>query len=371
MHVLLPAWRLLDPPTGVGRVLWHLTTEVSALDPEVSFTVLHDGPQARVPPLSALSARRLRSGPRDVNFLWNEWAVPAAARRLRPDLFHNVNYTLPRGIAAPSVVTVHDISYVRHPEWFTRRIGGYLRAGTARAARGATLLTAVSEFTAGELRQVYGLEAERVVVVPNGVEERFAPVADLEHLRARYRLPERFVLHLGGIHTRRRVDRLLAACAQVLARHEAHLVLAGPTARDGWDARAAAAALGLGDRVRFLGFVPDADLPALYSAAACFAWPSVYEGFGLPPLEALACGAPTIVAKASALPEVVGEAALTVEPDNVEALAEALDRVLGDAELAAELARRGPLRAAQFSWRRAGALMLDVYRRALAAGGRP
>jgi len=261
---------------------------------------------------------------------------------------------------------VHDVSYVRHPEWFPAKAGAYLRWGTALAARRARVLVADTEFGAGELAQVYGLRAERLAVVPLGVEPAYSPAADAERVRRAYDLPARFVLYLGGIHTRRRADLLVAACARVLPSRDAHLVVAGPAAGGGRDLGAQAARLGLAPRVRLLGYVPEADKPGLYRAAACFAWPSVYEGFGLPPLEAMACGTPTIVARATSLPEVVGDGALLVAPDDEAALADALARLLDEPATARELAARGLARAAGFSWRAAAKRMLAIYARVVA-----
>jgi glycosyltransferase involved in cell wall biosynthesis len=363
MHVLLPAWRLLSPRTGVGKTLHHYLAQLAALAPDDEFTVLHDGTADDPVVAPNVHYEPLRAPLHENVYTFNEWAVPLAARRRRADVFHNVNYTLPWFLHRHSVVTVHDLSYVRHPEWFSRRVGAYLRYGTRRAALHATLLTTVSAFSAREIVEVYGIDPARVVPILSAADEHFQPIEDLAAVRARYHLPPRYVFYLGGIHTRRRVDQLVAACARVLPRHDAHLVIAGPAAGGGYDVRRHAAEVGLADRVQVLGFVPEAHLPALYSAAAAFAWPSLYEGFGLPPLEALACGTPTVVADAASLPEVVGDAALKAAPDDAEALAEALERLLGDETLAADLRVRGPRRAAEFSWRRAAGELLDVYRR--------
>lgn len=368
MRVVLPAWRLLSPRGGVGKNLWYLLREFALQAPDDEFIVLHDGPQADLPQAPNLSAAQLRAPLLENNFTWNECALPWALRRYRPDLVHNISYTLPCAVRGPSVVTVHDVSYARHPEWFPAKAGAYLRWGTAQAARRARLIITDSEFSAGEIAQVYHVPRERIEVVPLATDAIFAPRSDLTGVRRRYGLPARYVLYVGGIHTRRRLPLLLRACAQVLPTRDAHLVVVGPSSGDGFDTRAEADRLGLAERVTLLGFVPEEDLPGLYGAAAAFAWPAVYEGFGLPPLEALACGTPTVVANAGSLPEVVGDAALLAEPDNADALADALARLLDDRDLAARLAAAGPERAARYSWAETARRTLAVYRRCLAAG---
>ncbi len=365
MRVLLPAWRLLSPRGGVGKNLWHLLREYAELAPDDEFVVLHDGPRADLPEAPNLTAVQLRAPLVENNLTWNEFALPAALRHWRPDLVHNISYTLPVAVRGPSVVTVHDISYARHPEWFAAKAGAYLRWGTAQAARRATLVVTDSEFSASEIAEVYRVPRERIAVVPLAADTIFTPQQDTADIRRRYALPRRYVLYVGGIHTRRRVPLLLRACAGVLAERDAHLVIVGPASGDGFDARAEAERAGLGERLTLLGFVPERDLPGLYAAADAFAWPAVYEGFGLPPLEAMACGTPTVVADAGSLPEVVGDGALLAAPESVDSLAQALARLLDDDALRADLAQRGPARAAQFSWADTARQMLSIYRRCL------
>jgi len=369
MRVILPAWRLLSPRGGVGKNLWHLLREYAVQAPDDEFIVLHDGPRAELPQAPNVRAVPLRAPLIENNLTWNELALPLAMRRLGADLFHNISYTLPFAVRGPSVVTIHDISYTRHPEWFPAKAGAFLRCGTRRAARRADLIVTDSQFSAGEIAEVYGVDPARIEVVPLATDAIFAPRRDLAEVRRRYDLPHRYVLYVGGIHARRRVDLLLRACAQVLPARDVHLVVAGPSSGDGFDTRTVAERLGLAERIRLLGFVPEEDLPGLYGAAAAFAWPAVYEGFGLPPLEALACGTPTVVADAGSLPEVVGDAALLAAPDDVRSLADALARLLDDGDLAQRLAAAGPEQAARYSWAETARRMLAVYRRCLSERG--
>lgn len=361
MRVGLPAWRLLNPRGGVGNTLWQLLDQYRALAPNDEFVVIHDGREADLPTGANLRPRPLRVPWFENNFTWNHLALRFAARREQVDLVHNVSYILPRGLPCPAVVTVHDVSYSRHPEWYGRRTRAFLAEGTRRAVKHALVVTD-SRFSADEMVTLYGADPRRIEVVPLAADPRYRP-RNPAPVRSKYGLPERFVLYLGGVHERRRFELLLGALAK-LGANGAPLVVAGPVAEEALAVGLARAGLTDELDLRLLGYVPDEDLPGLYSAATCFAWPSVYEGFGLPPLEALACGTPTIVADASSLPEVVGDAALRVPPDDLDALSEALGRVLGQPTLRSELAAAGPLQAAKFRWDRTASLMLDLYRRA-------
>ncbi|MCC7490945.1 MAG: glycosyltransferase family 4 protein [Fimbriimonadaceae bacterium] len=357
MRVAFPAWRLLHPRGGVGNTLWQLLQQYAALAPEDQFRVFHDGAPLQPPPGANLTTSVVRAPLVENNLTWSDSAAPRAIRRWGAELVHNVAYTLPRGLTCPAVVTVHDVSYARHPEWYPRRTARWLTAGTRRALQQATVVTD-SEFSRREIAALFDTDPTRLAVVPLAADPIYTPTVDPTPVRQRYQLPERFIFYLGGIHARRRFEHLLTACRGLLPRHGADLVIAGP-----YDP-AALADSGLGERLRPLGYVPDADLPGLFRAATCFAWPSVYEGFGLPPLEALACGCPTVVAEASSLPEVVGDAALRVADDPA-ALAAALGRLLEDDSLRRELAARGPRQASRFSWTTTAQAMLRIYRETL------
>lgn len=365
MRIGLSAWRLLGQRGGVANYLFHLLEHYQRLAPDDEFLVFSEDRAPAWEPTG--NGRRVAVNVPlwENNLSWSEWVLPFALRRARLDLLHSVAYGQPCSSPGPSIVTVHDVSYKRHPEWFPGRAGAYLRLSTGTAARRAALLLTDSEFSAAELAELYHVPADRLAVIPLGVEPAFRPDVDTAAVRARYRLPERYVLYLGGIHTRRRADLLVEACARVLPGREASLVVAGPAEAGDYRVAEHVARLGLGAQVRLLGYVPQADLPALYAAASVFAWPTVYEGFGLPPLEALACGCPTVVANATSLPEVVGDAALRVPVDDTEALADALARLLDDSDLAAGLRAAGPVQAAKFRWEDTAAATLAAYRRVL------
>jgi glycosyltransferase involved in cell wall biosynthesis len=296
------------------------------------------------------------------------------------DLFHSPDFTLPpvqRGTR--TLLTVHDLSFIRDPESATPVLRHYLNAVVPRSVARADHVLADSQATRADLVELYRTPAEKISVLYSGVHESFRPVTDpatLAAVRARYGLGDApFVLAVGTLQPRKNYVRLIQAFAaisnlQPLAAVQAsnlHLVIAGGK---GWryDAIfAEAEKLGLQDRVLFPGFVADADLPALYSAARVLAYPSIYEGFGLPMLEAMACGTPVVTSTASCMPEVAGDAALLVPPTDVDALAAALDRALTDEALRADLIAKGRTRARQFSWAKSARQLLEIYHAVCAA----
>jgi len=271
----------------------------------------------------------------------------------------------------PLVVTVLDVAVGRFPELFRpwhRTYGRLALRGVTRAARA---VIAISHATKRDLVERLGVPEERITVVPNGVDPAYAPVpTDSDpalEVRRRYALPERFILTVGAIEPRKNLRRLFEALRRVAARPDARdvaLIHAGP---DGWladDVPHAAHAIANG-RVRFLGYVSAPDLAVLYGLAQCLAYPSLWEGFGLPVLEAMACGCPVLTSRVSALPELAGDAALLVEPTSVEEISDGLGRLWSDGSLRALLARRGIERARQFTWERTARETLAVYHAAL------
>jgi glycosyltransferase involved in cell wall biosynthesis len=292
-------------------------------------------------------------------------ALPAVARRLRLDLLHSPYFVKPYlGLPCPSVVTIYDLIGLRFPRTLSWRGRLLYRASMAMAARTAAAVITISESARADLTQRYGLPAGRLAVTPLAAEAHFRPrpAHEIAAMRARYGLAEPYVLYVGSNKPHKNLEALAQAWEQVQGGASGGhvLVIAGHEDRKHPELRRLVAARGLGASVRFLPGVADADLPALYSGASVFAFPSYYEGFGLPPLEAMACGAPVLCADASSLPEVVGEAALRVAP-TPSALAEGLERLLGNPALRRELGARGQRRAREFSWRRTALGTLRVY----------
>jgi glycosyltransferase involved in cell wall biosynthesis len=301
-------------------------------------------------------------------WLWVQLRLAALARRDECHVLHCPNGMGPLWSSMPMVLTIHDLSLYRYPHFHPRWRIATTRQFLPRLARRAAAVVAVSEFTRREILSVLHLPADKVHVVHSAAAASFRPVTDVAQLaavRQRYGLPERFVLFVGTVEPRKNLFRLVRAFRQVRQRGLPHaLVLAG---HKGWLMDGFAAEierLGLSDATRRLGYIPDVDLPALYALADLFVYPSLYEGFGLPTLEAMACGTPVLSSNSPALAEVCADAACLVDPLDEEALAEAIVAVLRDPERRAELSRAGLIRAREFSWQRAAEETMAVYARA-------
>jgi glycosyltransferase involved in cell wall biosynthesis len=307
-------------------------------------------------PPSAQVEQRVIPFPRMWTHVRLSWEL--LTRRPRPAVLFVPAHVLPLIHPLPSVVTVHDLGYRRFPNAHPPRQRRYLDWSTGFSARRATHLLADSQATRRDLAEFYGVPPGKVTVVYPGGPEGLARV-DPAPVRQRHRLPAEYVLHVGTLQPRKNLARLIEAVASLRARRPAlGLVLAG---RPGWLAEPLLAlARAHADFVHLLDYVPQADLAGLYSGARVFAFPSLYEGFGFPILEAMACGTPVVCSNTSSLPELAGEAALLVDPLDPAALAAALEHVLTDAALAAELAARGPAQARQFTWEAAASRTLAV-----------
>ena len=305
---------------------------------------------------------------------WHQLGVTIAARRRGCELVHLPAGLGPVGGAFPKVVTIHDVMPIRFPEMFRPWYRNYARLVTPRLARSARAVIAVSQTVKRDVVEWLGVPAERVTVVPNGVEPGYAPLRPDDplaaDLRRRYDLPRDFVLAVGSIEPRKNLPRLLEALHLLRSRpgpnRDLTLVHAGP---QGWrpdEVAAAVQALALADAVRFLGYVPPEQLRALYGLARLFAYPSLWEGFGIPLLEAMACGCPVVTSDVSSMPEVAGEAAVLVDPTSVEDIARGIAAVWNDDGLRCGLVALGLARARQFTWPRAARETIAVYDAALA-----
>jgi len=296
--------------------------------------------------------------------------LPLEIWPLQLDLLHSPDYIPPFRRNCRSVITVHDLAFLHYPELLTAESARYY-GQIDRAVRDAEGIIAVSHSTQRDLLNLLAVPAHRVTVVHEAANPIFRIIEEADALydiRARYRLPERFILFLGTIEPRKNLPTLIQAYRllwTVEGPQVPSLVVAGAK---GWlfdSVFALVEQLGLTNHVLFIGNIPWADVPALYNLAEVFVFPSLYEGFGLPPLEAMACGTPVIAADVSSIPEVVGDAGLLIDPNDAEGLAETLGRVLNDAALRQDLRRRGLARAREFSWDRAARETLVVYRQAM------
>lgn len=279
------------------------------------------------------------------------WGLPRTLRRLRPALTHFV-YAMPPGHRGQAVVTVHDLSFEHMPDLMGRRDRLLFRTQVPRSARKAARVLTGSEQTKRDLVDRYGVPAERIVVTPYGVDPAFRPDGP--------RRKGHYALFVGAIQPRK--DPVAAVEALALTNGDLRLVLVGPEKQEADRVRDAVRRLGLEARVDLAGHVEREELAALYRGAACLVFPSRYEGFGLPIIEAMASGTPVVATSAGSVPEVAGDAAVLVEPGNVAALAEGIGRAIADRE---RLAAAGLERARRFSWAETARLTLQVYRELL------
>lgn len=295
---------------------------------------------------------------------WTHLRLSWEMQRRPPDVLFVPAHVVPLR-HPPSVVTIHDLGYLHQPEAHPPSARRMLDLTTRWSARVARRIIAISDTTRRDLTAHYGVPAERIQVIPHGVDHamRRASRESVVELRRRLALPDAYILFVGTVQPRKNLGRLARAMAVVARAGLAHqLVIAG---KRGWMAshvEAEIVASGMADRVRFVGYVPSSDLPTLYTGASAFCFPSLYEGFGLPVLEAMACGAPVVAADRSAIPEVAGEAALLVDPTVPEAIGQALCRVLTDKQLRNDLIERGRRRTRQFTWERTAAETIALLR---------
>ncbi len=371
MKILIDATAVPKEKAGVGvyarNLLGSLARSPAALeiyvlaqddDPEMDFSW---SPQVR---MLWVRARVFRVLP--MRFLLEQIYLPFLLWRKKISVAHSLHYAFPLvSFGTRRVVTFHDMTFFTMPEVHERVKVIYFRAFMRASRHLADHMIFISRSALADYTAKLGAPRGRVSVIPHGKGEEFRPgpsAARVRAVRERYGLGERFVLYVGTIEPRKNLPRLVEAFAAVAASDPAlQLVLAG---RPGWMAEElfrTIQRLDLGARIVFPGFIAEEDKAILLGACTVFVYPSLYEGFGLPALEALACGAPTITSNTSSLPEVVGEAAVLVDPTDTTALREALARILGSPELRAEMREAGPRQAAQFTWQRTAARTAAVY----------
>lgn len=372
---------------GIGRLTREVVRALLQRAAPHRFTLFcmgRAGPSAmaELSRLAALAPRaRVVVTPLNDRWLYRLWhrarlPVPVEMFSGPSDLYHATDFVLPPLMPGKrAALTVHDLTFERAPDAAPPQLLRFLKRVVPQSVRRAQHVIADSQATARDLTALYDVPLERITVIYSGVDARFcpldAPSSALDAARRKHALGDApFVLTVGTLQPRKNHLTLVRAFAQVARRlPDLQLVIAGGR---GWmydDVMGEIACLHLGERVRFIGFVDDADLPDLYRAARVFAFPSLYEGFGLPPLEAMACGVPVVASNAASLPEVVGDAGLLVDPLDVDGLAEALTRAAADEVWRAQAIARGLARARQFTWRRAAEQLLAVYDAVLNAPG--
>ena len=357
---------------GVSRYIYNLLVHLSAVDPEGDYTVFLNRRCVLSVPHRQRCSQLATHNPA-VRILWEQLLQPPQLVAGGIALLHSPINIQPLFLPCKGVITVMDLAFVVYPESFKPLQRVYQRVFTRLSVRRASRVITISSSTAQDLNRFFAVPVSNTAVIFPGVDAAYRPIHDepvLDSFRRRHSLPEKFILFVGTLEPRKNLVMLLDAYAQF--RRQANtghkLVLAGAK---GWLYQpifAAVEELGLQEEVLFPGFVAEDELPLWYNVADVFVYPSLYEGFGLPPLEALACGKPVAVAAASSLPEVVGDAALCIDPHQPEAWAVALSRLCQDANLRSELAARALERARQFSWTRMARETVKVYRDVLAGG---
>lgn len=382
-HILIDVTAAVRQGAGIGRYARELTRAILQAFPEHRYTLFYAGP-LRFPLLEAkVPGVRWRAAPlpeKGMVWLWHRLGLPLPLEAVTgpADLVYSPDFLLPPTLPGRrTLLTVHDLSFEIMPETLPEPLVAYLRRNVPRAVRRATHVLADSESTRQDLLRLWGVPEERVTVLYSGVEPRFQPIVDPAahaRVRARYGLgPWPFLLTVGTVQPRKNYPRLIEAFAAVVREGtfpEGHLVLVG---EKGWKAEGTFEAIrrsGMADRIHWLGFVADEDLPILYSMATAFAMVSRYEGFGLPALEAMACGTPVVVSRTSSLPEVVGEAGVQVDPESVMDIAQGLRAVLADPARREALRRAGLERARRFTWEAAARRWGEIVERLLSLRGR-
>jgi len=373
-RIAIDALIMRPPMSGVERAVHSLACALPHVAPDCDFVVYYPRCLPRPEQVRTRNVAFQRpfwpNSPRILRILWQQALLPRRLRRDRIDLLHAPAYTAPLLARPPYVLTVYDVIALKFPQSCKRANVWHYRAVLPRSVRRAARLIVPSRCTADDLHELLGVPKEKIRVIPLGVSGAFRRVDDplrLAEFRRRWGLPDRYVLYLGNLEPKKNLHRLLEAFAQ--GRHSGRithrLVLAGAKA---WHTAAWRRALRdqrLGDAVTILRRLPDKELPLLYSGASVFVFPSLYEGFGLPPLEAMACGVPVITSSGGALPEVVGDAALVLPECDPRQLRIAIEKVLANSFLRERLRTRGLARARRFTWERTAQATAEVYREVL------
>ena len=370
-HIGLNAQLLSGPGSyrgaGVSNYVRNMLAALPRAAPEMGYTAWVPRGQGGFPGM-----REVRTGfsPEQalVRIAWEQGALPFLARKAGVDLVHGMAFSVPIASPVPTVVTVFDMSFALFPQYHSRGRRLYLWWVTRLSARVSRAVVAISESTKKDVCRLLGVGSDKVRVIPCGVEECFRPLPEDE--RGRFREDKcigRYVYYQGTLEPRKNVGCLIEAFCRLREGGQVHhkLVLGGAP---GWGYESLYSQvdrLGLSGDVVFLGYVPPGEAARWYASADVFVYPSAYEGFGLPPLEAMACGTAVIASESSSLPEMVGDAGLLVPPGDAEALARAISCLLDDAELRHRLGERGLVRARRFSWMEAARATAELYRHCL------
>lgn len=354
--------------SGTGRYTVELIRALSGLEADLELIVVW--PEGLTPPLAS-DRIRLEYRPADAlrRLIFDQFGMARLQRQSGADVVHYPASIGPMRPQPATILTVHDLGVFREPVWFRSNRAAYYRFAMARSVRQAAWIIADSEATAQDLQDFLDVARDRIDVVPLGVGPAFSPPDEAvkESIRRKYNLPPRYFLFMGTLEPRKNLTRVLDAWSSIASECDSDLVITG---RSGWKNAALLRSIEASPfrkRIHRTGYAPEADAPALIGAARAFVWPSLLEGFGLPPLEAMACGTPVITSNTGSLPEVANDAALLLDPYDTEAIAEAMKTLAHDDTRCDQLREKGLARAAAFTWTRTAKMTLDCYRKVLNA----
>lgn len=372
MRIGIDGFPLIKAKTGVGHYTLELAKALAALRPGDSFELVSPYPFPKQIQDEVDAVPNLRTVSMKMNGLNRRWwavGAPRYVRKQKLDLFHGTNYEVPLWHRRRNVITVHDLSILTHPETHDPRIARRTRRRLPIMLRAASRIITPTEAVKRELAMRFGIAPARITVTHEAPRKDFFPVEEDEatSVRRRLEIEDDFILFVGTIEPRKNLKTLLSAFARILKQTQLRpqLVIAGG---EGWltqEFRDAAAATDFRDRLRLTGYLNDEDLRALYSSCKVFVYPSLYEGFGLPPLEAMACGAPVIASRIAAHEETINDKALLVDPLDVAGLSRAIVELFEDESARKRLAVNGKQHAANFSWQKTAELTWEVYQAVL------
>jgi glycosyltransferase involved in cell wall biosynthesis len=366
MRVAIDARKLHD--FGIGTYIRNLLRHLARIDHDTEYVLLCGEADLGVAAQLGPNFRAVLE-PSPNYSIREQIHVPWVLRRERPDLYHAPHYVLPAAISCSSVVTIHDCIHLMFPQYLPNRMAyAYARAQMWTAAHRSDCILTVSDASKRDILHLFNISPEKIVVVYNAIDAHFSvtpPPDAVARVRERYQLDHRFVLYVGNIKPHKNLVRLIEAFSELRTGEleDVKLLIIGDEISKLPALRHAVHRHKLHKHVRFLGYVPDDQLTVLYRLAAVFVFPSLYEGFGLPPLEAMASGTPVVVSNVSSLPEVVGDAAVLVDPHDIDSIVDGLRSVLTNPARAEDMRRKGLERAGEFSWERSVARTLEVYRR--------
>jgi len=366
-HYVLDARTATPHFPGIGRYVANLARAlIPQLAPDEHLTVFFDPAH----PLDLPSSNAVYSLPVHISpfSLRQQWVIPRLLQQHKVDVYHSAYYLMPYHTGIPTLLTLYDLIPIHYPEHSTLKARLLFRWATALALRTAQHTLTISEAARHDFLARVRLRPERITAISLAADPIFTPQPPdvVTVLRTRYALPDKFLLYLGSNKPHKNLVRLIEAWAAMQAKTPDYtLVIAGAWLPQHPEPRQRAQALGIDDRVCWLGPLPGEDLPALYTAANVFIFPSLYEGFGLPVIEAMACGTPVACANTSSLPEVAGDAAVLFDPTQTGAIVDALQQVLDDASMRADLRLRGFRQTTEYLWQETASKTLDLYRRLL------